>query len=964
VVATACPSDDVLGAFAQHALGPAEVDTVSAHLDDCDGCRSAMLAVARSVTPQTVSERAGRHSALRLRGPVSLGTRVGRYQLRSLLGAGGMGHVYEAYDADLDRAIALKVLRPELAGSAMLLAERLRRESRLTAKVVHPAVMTIHDVGADGDAVFIAMEPVRGKTLGAYVTRPRPPWRTVISLYERAAEGLAAAHAAGVVHRDFKPDNVLVELDGDVVKRVVVSDFGIARAADIVEVTSPAREGGDIRLTQTGAALGTPAYMAPEQLGGASVDRRADVFAFCVSLWEAVMGARPFSGSTPDAIRRAMLDRPRPTRRVPRRLVRALEKGLAYEPAERWSSMSDLARELRSLGGRRRRHRIAIGAAALIGVGIAGALLATRAEHVDPCALPPLAYDRAALSRALSGTPAHDRALYVLDGIASAWRGTFVATCVGGRTPALLPPVAACLDARRIELEGVASDLIAHGADQATSFVQLVGNPASCANPSAASSFTRVPDDPALRGKVYSLRKRAFAAEAARNRAEIPQALAAAQQLVAEAHDVWPPVEAEVLYLLGNTQSIGGSAKEGAVTLRKAAAVAQAAHHDYIAATIWIQLIQTRAFDDGDPEGALEYVSYAEAAISRLGSAPLVAAELEYARGVTLVQLSRMDEAEVALQKAVAIASHGAPTELVTAISGLGYLYQEQGRYAEAVDAYRKALGALAPADPVFPSGQVTFRSQLAQNLTLLGKHDEAVAVAREAVAIAERTLAADSVDRALARGQLAEVLQGAGKLVEALAESTACLDEVARLTGTKSERYAELLLARASIETDMGQFAAAHEDAVRGGQVIGFTTGEDSADQATAWFYDALALSGLGRNREALALVDKVIPQYERLLGDLHPQLANALYTRAGLRSRLGDHAGAIVDLERSLEQFDELSLDRGFFAAAQVSLAAELWRSDPARAHALVNDAPPVPDAGGDRFADERALAHRLAR
>ena len=158
------------------------------------------------------------------------GTRIGRYEVRALLGAGGMGQVYDAYDRELERSIALKVLRPELAANAAAFAERLVRESRLMAKVVHPSVVTVYDVGNDGDAVFIAMELIRGETLASYVARTTPGWRELVALFARrsGSTGLAATHAAGIVHRDFKPDNVLVRRRRR--RRVIVTDFGIARA--------------------------------------------------------------------------------------------------------------------------------------------------------------------------------------------------------------------------------------------------------------------------------------------------------------------------------------------------------------------------------------------------------------------------------------------------------------------------------------------------------------------------------------------------------------------------------------------------------------------------------------------------------------------------------------------------------------------------------------------------------------
>ncbi|MBA3539553.1 MAG: serine/threonine protein kinase [Deltaproteobacteria bacterium] len=204
----------MLGALALRELDATHHAQVTAHIDVCDPCRLALVAAVRAGrvgdvrgfgrgTPHVEPAETPTPDAY-------VGTRVGRYEIRRMLGAGGMGRVYEAFDPELDRAIALKVIRPELAGHASF-AERLVRESRMMAKLVHPSVITVHDVGRFEHAVFIAMELIRGDTLGGHVRTlgAERHWRAIVGLLERAGQGLAAAHAAGIVHRDFKPDNVL-----------------------------------------------------------------------------------------------------------------------------------------------------------------------------------------------------------------------------------------------------------------------------------------------------------------------------------------------------------------------------------------------------------------------------------------------------------------------------------------------------------------------------------------------------------------------------------------------------------------------------------------------------------------------------------------------------------------------------------------------------------------------------------
>ena len=316
---TECPNDDTLGALVQHALDAKEAARVSAHIDTCEACRAIVVAAVRGESQTPPQFPAGTPSLpLVARVEKSLvGTRMGRYEIRSLLGSGGMGQVFAAYDAELDRSIALKVLRPELARAASVLADRLVRESRLMAKIAHPSVITVYDIGREGDAVFIAMELIRGETLGELIGRAKPGWREIATIFERAGQGLAAAHDAGIVHRDFKPENVLVESEDGHVTKIVVTDFGIAMAAVLAEAVHEVQQQGtkkDVRLTAPGVVIGTPAYMAPEQLAAGQVDRRADVFAFSVSLWEALFGARPFRGNTVEQIRHAMRVKPRAPR--------------------------------------------------------------------------------------------------------------------------------------------------------------------------------------------------------------------------------------------------------------------------------------------------------------------------------------------------------------------------------------------------------------------------------------------------------------------------------------------------------------------------------------------------------------------------------------------------------------------------------------------------------------------------
>jgi len=277
---------------------------------------------------------------------LAAGATVGRYRVLGDLAHGGMSIVYAAHDPELDRRVALKLMRfdaDELPDKAQA---RLLREAMAMARLAHPNVVRVYDVGTIGERVYMAMELVEGITLREWMVAKPRGWREVVDVLVRAGRGLAAAHEAGLVHLDFKPRNVLVGKDGEV--RVV--DFGLARLGAGSESSSSI----DVEalplvsdsVTTAGMVMGTPGYMAPEQLEGTTPDARSDQFSFCVTAWEALYGQRPYAGQRLDTYRLALIDGRRlepPARaRVPVRLRRLLERGLAIDPARRHASLASL----------------------------------------------------------------------------------------------------------------------------------------------------------------------------------------------------------------------------------------------------------------------------------------------------------------------------------------------------------------------------------------------------------------------------------------------------------------------------------------------------------------------------------------------------------------------------------------------------------------------------------------------
>jgi tRNA A-37 threonylcarbamoyl transferase component Bud32 len=367
-----CLSDSTLAAFAEGRLAEAAHAGIEEHVADCSDCRAVLVRAAGAERPEGLasSDPSGTEADPEALAP---GARVGRYVVQRLIGRGAMGAVYAASDPDLDRKVAVKLLRADALSDAARRRTRARllREAQAMARLSHPEVITVYDVGAFGNELFVAMEYVEGETLRHWRdARPRAP-AEILAVYERAGRGLAAAHEAGLVHRDFKPDNVLIGRDG----RVRVTDFGLARSVDdqeaaseVEDVTSSEAIVLTTTLTRTGTLVGTPAYMAPEQLRGGAADARSDVFSFCVALYESLYGERPFAGSTLPGLRAAIEQgtvRAAPVlTSVPAGIRGVLLRGLRAAPDERWTSMRALLDAFGEASAAPRRRRLTVGAAA------------------------------------------------------------------------------------------------------------------------------------------------------------------------------------------------------------------------------------------------------------------------------------------------------------------------------------------------------------------------------------------------------------------------------------------------------------------------------------------------------------------------------------------------------------------------------------------------------------------------
>ncbi|HEY2364814.1 MAG TPA: protein kinase, partial [Polyangiaceae bacterium] len=460
----ACPPDETLAALVDRKLPADEAAKLEAHVDSCEACHELLGSYAASylVDPEYASTIpvGDRATELQRAAGLPVGTRVGRYVLLERVGEGASGVVYSAHDPELDRKIAIKLLHAKIDAQ-----ERLFNEARAMAKLSHPNVVAVHDVGAFEGHVFVAMEFVAGGTLRAWMQDVHTT-EEIIAAFVDAGRGLAAAHKAGIIHRDFKPENVLASKDG----RVRVTDFGLAARGradtNMPESDRNVAPGSDATLW-TKAMAGTPAYMAPEQRDGGVADARSDQYAFCVAFAEALHGSRPESP-------RDVLSPKGSTRRVPKKLSQILARGLEERPAARFPSMTSILRATLATQARGRRW-LALAALLVVAIatfGVVRVLSARSRMCADAAGGLKGVWDddsRTAAQRAFdrSGAPnaseTWQRVSKTLDAYAAQWTGSRTEACEatrirGEQSDAMLGLRMQCLDRRRGELRAL-SDL-------------------------------------------------------------------------------------------------------------------------------------------------------------------------------------------------------------------------------------------------------------------------------------------------------------------------------------------------------------------------------------------------------------------------------------------------------------------------------------------------------------------------
>ena len=809
-----------------------------------------------------------------------------------------MGVVFRAHDPELDRPVAVKLLVAARA-SGTEGTQRLVREARALARLAHPNVVEIYDVGTwsagqtPPRSVFIAMELVSGRTLDRWLAQEEPRAPEILEVYEQAGLGLAAAHRAGLVHRDFKPSNAIIDAEG----RVRVLDFGLARlvgdatsgttrAGSASEAPEERSDPTEDRLTRTGIAMGTPMYMAPEQHAGHDADARADQYAFAVALWEALLGTRPFAGRSIDEIaaakRQRAPNRGSATPRVPARVTRALGRALHPDPGQRFESMDAL---LSALTGRKR-SRWAMGLGATAALAITG-LAVAGSSHDDPCrdvgqeleavwtsARKAEVGERFLATELAFAPQTWKRVSAQLDAYAQEWTSVRTELCLAAAAEHEGAGIEtdrrrACLDQRRAQLATMLDVFAtAQVADvmRAADSVAHLQSPGECRDLAGVDERQPTPDAPELARDVAAVREVLARVDALQQAGRIEQAEEAAERAESMASGLdYPPLALEVQLRLGRVDQSAGRYEDAARRLEEVALAASGAGRDHIAAQTKSSLVAIVGYHLADFDAAQRWGRDARAHLARLHSPGMLEARLENSLGQAAERAGRLEDARRHHEASVALREQLLPRghpDLGSAMLNLGNAYHLDGKHEEALALYDKVLviweSHLGPDHPDLGGlhanlGSVAFN---------LGRTDNARRHLARSLEILELAYGPEHPDVAVALVTLADVLS----------------------------------------ETDPVEAREAYRRAL---QIFEAALGPEHPNVAVCANNLGHLLADQGEVEAGLALFAKAVGIYEAALGPEHRQLAEPLHALGKAKLELGQ-PGAAEPLRRAVALFE----------------------------------------------------------
>ncbi len=927
-----CPAPSKLSDLVSGVLSPQDASPLQVHVESCTSCKQHLHKLQGVRDTGTVTGELPSTESPQPEGPpLPRGTALGRYLVLDRVGAGGMGVVFSAYDPELDRRVAVKLLQ---AGSGARSPDGLRllREAQALAQLSHPNVIAVYDVGTVGDRVFMAMELVEGQSLRSWLQERARGWQEVLALFSEVAAGVAAAHARGLVHRDLKPDNILVGKDG----RARVLDFGLARLStapaetprppEVLDPTSSSGSGSALRqnITRLGAVVGTPSYIPPEAVKGAAPDAQADQFSFSVALYEALYGERPFPAVGFLDPNRWHLREPPRASRVPAWLRKVVLRGLSLDPAQRFPSMQALGAALASNPSQRRRRLWLGGAAAAALAGLAFTVLrapgaprmcqgsSARLTGVwDPAVSGKLSAAFLATGNPIA-TESFARVREAVEAYTRQWVRMHTDACEatrvrGEQSDEVLSLRMSCLDQRLKEVKALTEVLLestatvmAQAPRAALALTPLDG----CANVEALRAPVAPPTTAEGRAKVDALSARLPRVKALLDSARYAEGLTAAEPLAREASLVaYRPLEAETLELFGLLQEKAGKRPEAVESFKRALNAAVAGGHRRLSAWSAARLTRTYMLLQ-QPEQAVAWGAYAKGALEVLGGDPLIEAYVEMALGSVNLLAGNSSLADTRFQRALSLRTQAlgaAHPDVAASLNNLGASAGKLGRPKESIEFFSRAADvwtrALGPDHPE----TLQARMNLAVSLLDIGQVERAKAEndrAREGV---ERTLGPEHPLLGVLWSQTAKIAsaQRDGALALKANERTVLIKE--QTLGKDHPTLAEDLRWLALTQEQQGlstQALATLERALRIPQPP-----KDGPEQHCLLLRTyAAVLRALGRVRDGERALGRCVALAEAAQKE-HPfVLADALVALADADVRSGDLARAWPSLRRAL--------------------------------------------------------------
>ncbi len=970
-----CLDGDRLEDLISGRLAGVALDAAQAHVERCDSCRQAVESkrsgpdVTRS--PEPGSESAEPHT-------LQSGEDLGRYMVLAQIGAGGMGLVYAAYDRTLDRRVALKQVRSDLleADKRQEMLGRLVREARAMARLSHPNVVAVHDAFVHQGEFFVAMEFIDGETLRRWLRAQERSTEEILAVFFSAGAGLKAAHARGLVHRDFKPDNVLVGKDG----RVCVTDFGLvlvddgrepSHASSVSARPPPSRdptptpedsvlEGSgsfsEPAPTRAGTLMGTPAYMPPEQRRGVGVDARTDQYSFCVSLFEALHGYKPSVGPKSGS---------RPTRRIPQHVKDALRRGMSERPADRYPSLEALLQALgRDPRARLRRVLLAGGAvAAVAGLAAFSAVRLTRPSTL--CSGAPARVQavwnrevKDGLLKAFSATE-HAAAVGAFSAVAQTfeaytaeWATHFKDACEatrvrGEQTEALMEARMACLDERLQALDALthvfarADKQVVGSSIEASQALPPV---AVCQRPPRFSSGVLPPPE-AKQAQVAGSRKALAEAGAnfAAGRYPVAAQLAGTGTEAAKALG-YGPLTAEWLLLQGRTQERLGRYLEADESLYQTVRLAEQSGYQELVVRGRAMLMFVEGLRLEKSQEAQRWGELAAAALNRMGAGHTeLEMVLAHQHGALLLYRGENAAALAELERAIALRTQlSGPdhVEIALALQNQSNALLRLGRTAEAAAVSERALKIREAA---FGPQHIRVAESLNMIGTVLeeqGKFAEARTRYERAATIAEHALGPQSAPLATYLMNLGAVNRDLGAFPEAIAALERSLRIREGLAVGASTPVADVQMELGAMRLKQGRVAEAQELLQRA--FASYTAARGEKDPYTGQPLLHLASVALFKRDApaALSYAARGVPLVVQAFGEDNPRTAIGRGVRGQALLALGREKEAREDLEAA---FKLLDTSPAFTEAAFVrfALAQVIWSTEGGRAVTLARKA-----------------------